>query len=244
MSATVRFMLGTALYEAGAAAEAEVQFRAVVDQHSVSHARVALAEAVLSQRRYTEAAEVAAEVPADDPCAMAARRTQLFALLVAGDTDAAGKVLDAAAGDLTADEADLFRAWLAGATGGSLPSVLPQGAAPLLTATLEALLRIEEVDAFGLLVPLVDRVGMPARDRREMLASMYLRRGFLDSAAEEWIGVCHDQGPDAAALTGLALVAAARDMREDALVFAREASELDPGHEAASLLVRNLSLAA
>jgi hypothetical protein len=49
---------------------------------------------------------------------------------------------------------------------------------------------------------------------------------------------------DAEALTGLALVAAARDMREDALVFAQGAAELDPGHEAASLLVRNLSLAA
>ena len=244
MSATVRFMLGTALYETGAAAEAEAQFRAVVEQHAASHARVALAEAVLSQRRYAEAAAVAAEVPADDPCAMPARRTQLFALLVAGDTDAAGDVLEGASGQLAADEADLFRAWHSAAAGGSLPTVLAQGATPLLTATLEALLRIEEVDAFGMLVPLVDRVGMPARARREMLASMYLRRGFLDSAAEEWIGVCHDQGPDAAALTGLALVAAARDMRDDALIFAQEASELDPGNEAASLLVRNLSLAA
>ena len=244
MSATVRFMLGTALYETGAAAEAEAQFRAVVEQHGAPHARVALAEALLSQRRYAEAGEVAADVPAGDPCAMPARRTQLFALLVAGETDAARRLLDGASGDLVADEADLFRGWLAATASDSLPTVLPQGATPLLTATLEALLRIEEVDAFGLLVPLVDRVGMPARARRELLASMYLRRGFLESAAEEWIGVCHDQGPDAAALTGLALVAAARDMREDALVFAREASELDPGNEAASLLVRNLSLAA
>jgi hypothetical protein len=33
-------------------------------------------------------------------------------------------------------------------------------------------------------------------------------------------------------------------MRDDALAFAREATVLDPGHEAASLLVRNLELAA
>ena len=103
---------------------------------------------------------------------------------------------------------------------------------------------VHEVDAFGLLVPLVDRVGLPSRDRREMLASMYLRRGFLDSAAEEWIQVCHDHGPDAPALTGLALVAAAREMREDALTFAQEASALDPEYQPASLLVRNLALAA
>src|SRR3954468_21281489 len=46
------------------------------------------------------------------------------------------------------------------------------------------------------------------------------------------------------ALTGLALVATARDLREDAPTFAREATVLDPGHEPASLLVRNLELAA
>jgi tetratricopeptide (TPR) repeat protein len=244
MSATVRFMLGTALYEAGAASEAEAQFRAVVEQQDAAHARVALAEALLSQRRFSEAADVAAAVAADDPCAMAARRTQLFALLVSSETDVAREVLEAASANLPADESALFGAWLGAASGEPLPTVLGQGAAPLLTATLEALLRVREVDAFGLLVPLVDRVGMPARARRELLASMYLRRGFLDSAADEWIGVCHDLGPDAAALTGLALVAAARDMRDDALVFAQGATELDPEHEAASMLVRNLSVAA
>jgi len=69
---------------------------------------------------------------------------------------------------------------------------------------------------------------------------MYLRRGFLESAADEWIAAVQDCGPDARALTGLALVATARDMRDDALALAREASVLDPSHEAASLLVRNL----
>jgi hypothetical protein len=39
-------------------------------------------------------------------------------------------------------------------------------------------------------------------------------------------------------------VAAAREMREDALVFAREATALDPADEKASLLVRNLEFAA
>jgi hypothetical protein len=122
--------------------------------------------------------------------------------------------------------------------------VLPREAAPLLTATLEALLRVREVDAFGTLVPLVDRVGMPARERRELLASMYLRRGFLESAADEWIGAIQELGPDAPALTGLALVAAARELPEDALVFAREATALDPDDVRATLLVRKLEPAA
>jgi hypothetical protein len=33
-------------------------------------------------------------------------------------------------------------------------------------------------------------------------------------------------------------------MPEDAMAFAREATALDPGYEAASLLVRNLEIAA
>ena len=89
-----------------------------------------------------------------------------------------------------------------------------------------------------------ERVGLPIREVRELLASMYLRRGYLESAADEWIAAVQDFGPDARAYTGLALVATARDMREDALGFAREASALDPSHEVASLLVRNLELAA
>jgi hypothetical protein len=51
-------------------------------------------------------------------------------------------------------------------------------------------------------------------------------------------------GPDAKALTGLALVATARDLPEDALIFAREASQLDPSHAPAAQLVRNLEVAA
>jgi tetratricopeptide (TPR) repeat protein len=244
-TATVRFMLGTALYEAGAAEEAEHQFRDVVAQQpDGAHARVALAESVLSQGRFDEAAEIAALVPPADPCAQPARRTQLFALLVAGKSDVAADALSAAAQDLSRSDAGLFGAWLDASNGRPLPTVLSQEAQPLLTATLEALLRVREVDAFGQLVPLVDRVGMSARERRELLASMYLRRGFLESAADEWIGVVQELGPDARAFTGLALVAAAKKLPEDALAFAREASALDPDHEAASLLVRNLELAA
>src|SRR4051812_25279530 len=89
-TATVRFMLGTALYEAGAAAEAERQFRALLElQPDLSQGRLALAEAVLSQARYDEAAEIASGVPAGDPYAGPARLTQLFAQLVTGATDAA-----------------------------------------------------------------------------------------------------------------------------------------------------------
>jgi tetratricopeptide (TPR) repeat protein len=205
---------------------------------------VALAEALLSQGRYADAAAEAAEVGEGEPAAGPARRTELFGLLVSGELDAARQVLDRSRDELPAGEGELFAAWLAGAGGGELPEALPGESAQMLVTSLEALLRVREVDAFGLLVPLIDRVGLSARDRRELLASMYMRRGYLESAADEWISVIQELGPDAPALTGLALVAAAREMPDDALVFAREARQLDPGYAAASRLVSRLEVAA
>ena len=245
LSPTVRFMLGTALYEAGAADAAEAQFRAVLDQQPGSvPARVALAEALLSQARYEDAAAEASKVGEGEPAAGAARRTEVFGLLVSGELDDAARVLDSSGSQLPAGEAALFGAWLAAARGGALPSTLPGESAQMLVTSLEALLRVREVDSFGLLVPLVERVGLSPRDRRELLASMYMRRGYLESAADEWISVIQELGPDAPALTGLALVAAAKEMPDDALVFAREASQLDPGYAAASRLVTRLEIAA
>src|SRR3954451_8186411 len=85
LTASAAFMLGTALYESGADEPAEVQFRAVLDQQpSSAPAREALAETLLSQGPYVDAAAEAAKVTDDDPSAGAARRTQLFGLLVEG----------------------------------------------------------------------------------------------------------------------------------------------------------------
>ncbi len=61
----------------------------------------------------------------------------------------------------------------------------------------------------------------PARPT-ESLAWIYFRRGFLDSAAEEWIAVASTQ-PDVPSLMGLSQVALARGMHQDAAVFAAEA---------------------
>jgi tetratricopeptide (TPR) repeat protein len=245
LTPSARFMLGSALYETGAAETAEVQFRAVLDQQPGSvPARVALAETLLSQGRYADAAAEAGKVGEDEPAAGAARRTQLFGLLVQGELDDARGVLTRSREELPAGEGPLFDAWLGAAAGEGLPDALPREAAQMLVTALEALLRVREVDAFGLLVPLVERVGLPARDRSELLASMYMRRGYLESAADEWISVIQELGPDAPALTGLALVAKAREMPDDALVFAREARQLDPGYAAASRLLSSLEVAA
>jgi hypothetical protein len=73
---------------------------------------------------------------------------------------------------------------------------------------------------------------------------MYLRRGFLDSAGDEWIASVQEGGPDARSLFGLAQVAAARGLLEDAQMFAEETRALDPGHEGASKLLGALAAAA
>ncbi|MEY2532978.1 MAG: hypothetical protein QOF29_888 [bacterium] len=240
LSAIARFLLGMALYEAGHAEAAEGQFRIVVDaQPNNVAARVALAESVLSQRRWAEAAEIAAGVADGVPLAGAARRTELFARIVAGDQEAAERAALRARSDLAAGELAGYDAWRRLAAG-QHASVAPADAAPALAVALEALLRVEELDPVASLLAAIDHTAVPPRMRRELLAGIYLRRGFLESAAEEWMEACHEDGPDADALVGLAQVAWAQGLHDDALVFAREAEALDPGHPVAAGLAERL----
>ena len=242
LTPTVRFMLGTALYEAGRAEAAEAQYRLLLeDQPGSGYARVALAEALLSQRRWADAVAEAATLADEDPHAVAARRSELFALLVAGDAEAARATLArAAAGAMPSGELAFFDAWCRIAEGGSADGALPLDAVASLATALEALLRVQEVDAFGALVGLLDACPLPDRERRELLAGMYLRRGFLASAAEEWLGVCQDDPRDVRGLVGLAQVAAAQGMTDDAIEFAREACALDAGDRRATRLLARL----
>jgi tetratricopeptide (TPR) repeat protein len=225
---SVEFTLGTAFYEAAEVQRAEACFASVLARQPHNDvARVALAEAQLSQRRWSAAAETAAGVPAGSVCSAAARRGEVFARLAGGDTAGALRVLGGPpAAALEPTDAAVLGAWAALASGRGGPA-LGREAAPVLATTLEALLRVEEVEAFGLLAGLLDDCGLAGRERRELLAGMYLRRGFLASAAEEWLLACEENGPDTDALTGLAAVALAGGAREDARVFAAEATALD-----------------
>jgi len=227
MTASARFMLGTALIERGEAEAAAAQFERVIEQQPGSaRGRIALADALLSQRRWADAAAAAAAVSAEDPLAPTARRNELFARLAGGELEHAAALLEH--GDELPDgDRELFGAWLAAARREDDETPLPAASVTLLNVILEALLRVEEVDLFGLLAPLLERTPLTPRVRRELLAGIYLRRGFLASAAEEWLTVC-EREPDVPALLGLAQVAAAQGMTEEALDFAREACSLDP----------------
>ncbi|HEX6458470.1 MAG TPA: glycosyltransferase [Thermoleophilaceae bacterium] len=246
LTPSAHFMVGSALYEHRFAEAAELQFRAVLaKQPSSDPARVALSETLLSQRRWAEAAEAAAEVEDSSGYALTARRSELFARIMDGDREGTGRALAQAdsigmvAGDLA-----LFRAWDAVRGGGQPPIALPLESGALLALTLEALLRVQDVDAFAELLPLLDRIGLPRRERRELLASIYLRRGFLESAGDEWVAACQEDGPDVRALFGLAQVAAGRGLLEDAQMFAEETRTLEPAHAGAGRLLDALGAAA
>jgi tetratricopeptide (TPR) repeat protein len=226
-TAGVCFMLAVALFERGADAVAESELRRVLElQPGNDHARVALAEALLSQGKLAAAASEAQAADPQGACREAAARTAAFAHLASGDAASASVALVAArAAGLPAGDLAAYDAWLALLEGEPAPALPGAAAAPLLTA-LGALLHLEAYEAFGRLVAAWDQVALPWRQRTEALADLYQRRGYLDSAAEQWIAVVEQAGPDARSLTALSAIAAARGLDEDAQVFAAEAQAL------------------
>jgi hypothetical protein len=84
---------------------------------------------------------------------------------------------------------------------------VPAAALPPALVALEALLRVQEFDAFERLAGLYERIDAPQPVLRDRLARLYLTHGFVDSAEDEW----RRGEPDDAARIGLAQVALARD---------------------------------
>ncbi len=246
LTPNVHFMLGSALYEQRHAEAAEAQFRALLEkQHSSDAARVALSETLLSQCRWREAAEAVADVEPTSGYTHVALRSELFARIMDRDAEGAERALERAeAADMLRADLAFFREWLGVRTGEQPSESLPLEAGALLSVTLEALLRVHEVQAFAELVPLLERVGLPWREQRELLGGMYLRRGFLESAGDEWVAVVESSGPDARAMFGLAQVAVSRGLLEDANFFAAQAQELDPEHAGVDSLLGAIAAAA
>jgi glycosyltransferase involved in cell wall biosynthesis/Flp pilus assembly protein TadD len=238
LTKTQQFMLGTALFEFGAAAEAEGQFRLVVGaQPHSGPARAALVESLMYQRRYADAASEAAALDPDTPVAMIVLRSELFARLLNGDaTGAAGALERAERVGLPQPAQLLYRSWLAQLTGGA-STALPAASLPLVGLMLEALLRVHDFDNFGSLLRLYATIEVPERERREHLAQIYMRRGFVKSAAREWMAVCEQQ-PDARALEGLARVAIANGQLDTARTFVDQGLALDPTNAGLSSLAQ------
>jgi glycosyltransferase involved in cell wall biosynthesis/thioredoxin-like negative regulator of GroEL len=225
-----RFLIAVPFYETGNVREAAEQLQAVLAAQPGAHAaRVALAEAQLSEGDLVAAATTALAVPADAPHGPAAAHTALFAR-VAGAADAA-QVDEAFAygrtAGLSAAELAAFAAWRGG---DDAPAQVPADAAPLLAVMLEALARLEDFDGFERLAGVVDRLDLPWREHRELMAVVYYRRGFLDSAAREWFAVVERLGgPDERALLGMAALADAQGLPDDAELLRAEAVALAAG---------------
>ena len=234
---TIRFMLGTALFERGAGEAAEHQYRQVLARQPHNpQARVALAEVLLYQRRFGEAADEAAVLDPDSPLAAMAVRSELFGRIVAGQLDGlAGARARAREARMPLAEIELFDGWAKLAGGEPAETKLRGEAIGLLGAVLESLLRVEQFSAFEQLVGLLRASELAEREQRELLATIYLRRGFIASAAQEWMAAC-EAGPDARALVGLARIARAQGMSEDVAVFAAKALELEPDNAEARRL--------
>jgi tetratricopeptide (TPR) repeat protein len=229
-------MLAASAYmEGGRPEDAERWFRRALETRpGNSAARLGLSEALLAQRRYTDAAEVAAAEPASSPRAAAATEAVVFAQALLGRPDEMDAAVARALPALAEADAELYRTWAAAIRGARPSAALPAACGPTAMRLLEALLRVTETTAFATLVGVFGLVAIPERQRRELLATMYLRRGFLESAADEWIAVA-TTSPDASAMLGLAQVALARGFDADAVGFAAEAVRLEPQFEGAQV---------
>jgi tetratricopeptide (TPR) repeat protein len=201
-------------------------------QPSSGRARVALGETLLAQRRYAEAASEVQRIDPADPLAAMAARTECFASILAGGRDLQAVLARARTVGLPAHELELFGTWSLAALGQGVDSA----AAGLAIVMLEALLRVQDFQSFEVLLGVFEAVELEPRERREMLADMYLRRGYAASAAEEWMAVCQAD-PDARALVGLARVAAVRGMTTEVSDFAKAALRHDPDNAMATKLL-------
>ena len=231
---TLRFVLGSALLDTGALPAAERQYRSVLaDQPDDAQARIALAETLLRLGDNAGAASQAALVSGDDARAVVAFGIELCARISGGDLGAASDAFAQARVRLSGIEREVFGTWLAIASDVPSSRSLPVGAGTLLKAILETLLRVRSFQQFELLLPALEDSEMPTRQRRELLGEIYLRHGFLASAATEWMAVCAER-PDAEALLGLARVAVANRQPQDAAIFASGALELESENAAAA----------
>lgn len=113
---------------------------------------------------------------------------------------------------------------------------MPVAGAPLLGVILETLLRGADGERFVALLPALGQSQLARREQRELLAQMYLKHGLIDRAAQEWIAAA-SEAPDVRSMLGLAQVALAQGMTDDAANFATAALELDPACAQAKALL-------
>jgi tetratricopeptide (TPR) repeat protein len=241
LPAAIRRTVAATLQQAGAVDEAAGQYRLALEAAPTdARSRTSLAELRLGRGAWDEAAELAAAVPADDPYAALAVRIELCSLIGRADAGTVQPVLRrAASAGLSAAEVAVFETWSAVAQGATDTAPVPVAGAPLLAVILETLLRGADGERFVALLPVLERSQLPRREQRELLAQMYLKAGLVDRAAQEWLDAASEV-PDVRSMVGLAQVALAQGMAQDAANFVTAALELDPASAQAKVLLSAL----
>jgi tetratricopeptide (TPR) repeat protein len=241
---SARLAVGETMRRFGEREGAVAQYQLAVDAApGNAAARCTLAELLLETGRFDEAAEAVAPVPDSGPFAGLARRVALIASIGRVDAAEARSLLARAeAVGLPPGEQSVFAHWIALTAGEAVTAIGANGAA-LLTVILETLLAAGDGVRFTGLLEALQGCRLADREKRERLATMYLRNGLIDRAAEQWMAACVP-APDARALLGLARVAAAGGMPSDATTFATGALELDPAIPGAAELLAAVPAAA
>jgi tetratricopeptide (TPR) repeat protein len=241
LPAAIRRTVAATLQQAGAVDEAEAQYRLALEADPAdTRARTSLAELQLGRGAWDEAAEMGAAVRADDPYAALAVRIELCSRIGRADSETVAALLRRAASTgLSAAEGAVFETWAATAQGATDTTPVPVAGAPLLAVILETLLRGADGERFVALLPVLERSRLPRREQRELLAQMYLKAGLVDRAAQEWLTAA-SEAPDVRSMVGLAQVALAQGMAQDAANFATAALELDPASAQAKALLSAL----
>jgi tetratricopeptide (TPR) repeat protein len=230
------------LAEGGGAVAIAATLDELLEGGASTQARLALSEALIAERRYPEAVAALEGVAEDGAHERAVCRLELFARIADGAPDGLEEAFDRArAVGVRPSEIELFEGWRDLLLGGRTERRPSIAATKRLLGMLETLLTAQDFEGFELLLGLLAGSPLKERERREALAEMYLRRGFLASAAEEWMAVCNE-APDAPALLGLSRVALAQGMQRESEDFASAALELDPESEAAAALLANSHL--
>ncbi|HLI32500.1 MAG TPA: glycosyltransferase [Solirubrobacteraceae bacterium] len=234
-----RFLAAGALLAGGHAEPAAAQLEILLAEEEDSRVRLALAEAQLYSHNYPAAARTAAGIAPEDPLAQAACRSELRALVLAGSEPVAQALARAGRAGLDERQLAAYRLWWALEGGAERAEGQPPPAGEELLAALGVLLDLREYRRFERLLPALADCDLEPTQRRHRLAELYLRHGFAKSAAREWMEICARE-PDAQALYGLAVIASAQGMSEQAAELARQALARDPGSDGARSLLEEL----
>lgn len=227
-------VVATALLEAGHPAEAEPLFsRAVQLQPANTAARVGGCEAALSRGDLEAARQAVTPVDASAPDAAALVRSALFVACLSGDDLAE---LSGLAEDCGVPEHELgaYRAWSSGDA-----QALGQNKGEALRL-LGACLRAKAFSAVEQLQTLLEQSSSDP-DVLLGLGDVYLRNGYLDSAAEMFCAHIDRVGENADNVVALAQVAVADGNRDLAAGLADEALTYDADHAAARALKHALA---